>query len=195
MSHLKTVRRLNQGCVALLASRGRSAAPSLVESNSDPDWNVWSTADSRTLERAAACPILLLDLNFQRVDWWERAIRKSTAAPTGSRVAWFSNEDARPLVQEILTEAWSIARSTPRAANLVFGAAPAVTAAIASLAASEIDRVAVECSAHLRPRWLDRPTFWANLVQAARGADDQALANVHLHMLQLLGGELLFRTA
>jgi len=192
MTHVQTVRRLNKSCVALLARRTRGTG---TASSTDLDWEGWTKADARALERAAACPILLLDLNFQRVEWWEQAVRGSMPSrPTGSAI-WFSGDEARPLVQEILTEAWSIGRSMPRAANLVFGAAPAVTAAIAGLGAAEIDRIAIECIPHLRPRWFDRPTFWVNLLRAALGADDQALANVHLHMLQLLGSELLFRPA
>ena len=194
MTHLQTVRRLNQGCVALLARRKREEAD-LSAGETDLDWGGWSKVDSRVLGRAAACPILLLDLNFQRADWWEQAVRGSIPPRPIGRSAWFSREEAKSLVQEILTEAWSIGRTMPRAANLVFGMAPAVTAAIAGLGAAEIDRIAVECIPYLRPRWFDRPTFWVNLLRAARGADDTALANVHLHMLQLLGGELLFRPA
>lgn len=143
--------------MALLARRREGEG--LLAGEADLDLGGWSKTDSRALERAAACPILLLDLNFQRVDWWEQAVRGSIPHRPSGGGTWFSSEDARPLVQEILTEAWSIGRSMPRAANLIFGMAPAVTAAIASLGAAEIDRIAVECIPYLRPRWLDRPTF------------------------------------
>lgn len=194
MTHLQTVRRLNRGCLALLAQSKHGAGAAMGDS--DLDLQAWAGADLRVLARAAGCPVLLLDLNFQRIEWWGQAVRGSISsrAPTAS-APWFAIEQARPLVQEILTEAWSIGRSMPRAANLIFGMAPPVGVSIAALAASEIDRIALECVPQLRPRWLDRPTFWTNLLRAARGSDDQALANVHLHMLQLFGSELLFRFA
>jgi hypothetical protein len=136
--------------------------------------------------------VLLLDLNFQAIDWRAQIARgRWTTTGARRRGSVFSAEQAMPLVREILTEAWSIARSMPRAANLVFGMGPAVSAVIARLPASDSDRAVPGCSQHLRSRWEERPGFWTSLLDAALGMDDKALANVHLHSLQLLGTELL----
>jgi hypothetical protein len=43
---------------------------------------------------------------------------------------------------------------------------------------------------HLKARWPESRSFWKGLLEAAIGTDDQALANVHLHCLQLLGSEV-----
>ena len=75
-------------------------------------------------------------------------------------------------------------------ASLVFGMSPEVTALIARLSPCDVDRVVVNEAREMRPRWENRPTFWKGLFDAAAQMDDQALAHVHLHCLQLFGGEL-----
>jgi hypothetical protein len=83
-----------------------------------------------------------------------------------------------------------IGRTMPRALNLIFGIASPVTATIAQLGPAEIDRIAVEEARHLKARWPESRSFWKAQLEAAIGKDEQALANVQLHCLQLLGSEL-----
>lgn len=178
---LATVRQLNTRCLALLAEQPHDDATLSV---------LWAQVDSRACERAGRCPVLLIDLNFQRPEWWQRASQRSAdplfpeaphAPETGRAVA---------LVREILMDAWTIGRTMPRALNLIFGMASPVTATIIQMGVPEIDRVAVEEARHLKVRWPESRSFWKGLLQAAVGTDDQALANVHLHCLQLLGSEV-----
>jgi hypothetical protein len=67
--------------------------------------------------------------------------------------------------------------------------APEVTTLISQLSPRELDRVVVQEIQEMRPRWENRPMFWKELFHAATQMDDESLANVHLHCLQLLGGE------
>jgi len=67
--------------------------------------------------------------------------------------------------------------------------APEVTTLIAQLSPRDIDQLVVQEIQELRPRWETRPMFWKELFHAATQIDDESLANVHLHCLQLLGGE------
>jgi hypothetical protein len=173
-SALTTVHQFNERGLALMAE----AAP-----EDEPLATLWRQADARALKRAARCPVLLVGLHFQRPDQWQRMTQKrgtpeATSAP------------AAPLLREILLAAWTLGRTMPRALNLLFGMASPVTATIVQLAAPEIDRIAVEEARHLKPRWPESRSFWKGLLQAAIGTDDQALANVHLHCLQLLGSEV-----
>ena len=87
-------------------------------------------------------------------------------------------------------DARTIGRTMPRALNLIFGMASTVSATIAQLGAPEIDRIAVEEARHLKARWPESRSFWKGLLEAAIGTDDQAIANLHLHCLQLLGSEV-----
>ena len=147
---------------------------------------LWRQLDARALKRAARCPILLMDLHFQRLDRWQHMTQRrrdpvlSEAQPA----------PAAPLLREILLEAWTLGRTMPRALNLLFGMASPVIATIGRLAAPEIDRIAIEEARHLKLRWPESRTFWKGLLEAAIGTDDRALKNVHLHCLQLLGSQV-----
>src|SRR6266404_1250786 len=69
---LVTVRSLNTRCIARLAE----------QPHDDPALSVlWAQMDARACERAGRCPVLLIDLNFQRSEWWQRAGRRSAVPP------------------------------------------------------------------------------------------------------------------
>jgi hypothetical protein len=150
--------------------------------------------DVRACERAGRCPVLLLDLNFQRPEWWQRLEYAAPAAMDGDEPrTLLTREAAAPLLREILMEAWSTGRTLPRATGLFFGMAPGVIQAITHMSVLEIDRMVTNHAQSLRPRWEDRVTFWRRLLQAAIGTDDEALVNVQHDCLSLLGGEQLSR--
>ncbi len=152
---------------------------------------LWKQVDARACERAGRCPVLLIDLNFQRPEWWQRASQRSDdlLLPKGASV--LDTEGTVSLVREILMDAKTIGRTMPRALNLIFGMASSVTATIIQMGVPQIDRISVEEGRHLKARWPESRSFWKCLLQAAIGTDDQALAIVHLHCLQLLGSEVL----
>lgn len=186
---LATVRRLNSRYIDSLARMGE-AAPSFRQANGVCECpKLWTRVDARVCERVARCPVLLLDLNVPPIDGWHRNFGSADSDDLRATRPAFVRERAIPLVREILTEAWRIARSTPRVASVVFGMAPDMAAGVSRLAPSDIDRIAAN-HAFVRPRWAERPGFWTGLLSAAVGTDDQALANMHLYALQLLGGDL-----
>src|SRR5271168_4292905 len=69
-----TVRRLNERGLALLTK----AAQALDVTEPQESWKeilpLWARASESTLGRAARCPMVLLDFNFQRLAWWSRVI-------------------------------------------------------------------------------------------------------------------------
>jgi hypothetical protein len=133
----------------------------------------------------------LLDFNFQRVTWWSRAINRQPSGDSRPlNLSAFHADEAISLAHDLLLEAWSSARSASRVSSLVFGMAPEVAGLIARLSPRDIDQLVVQEIQELRPRWENRPMFWKELFLAATQMDDEILANVHLHCLQLLGGEL-----
>ena len=178
---LDTVRQLNARWLALLAKQPHDDAALSV---------LWAQMDARACERAGRCPVLLIDLNLQRPESLQRASQRSTdpLLPEGTHAP--ETERAVSLVREILMDARTIGRTMPRALNLIFGMASTVSATIAQLGAPEIDRIATQEARHLKARWPESRSFWKGLLEAAIGTDDQALANVHLHCLQLLGSEV-----
>jgi hypothetical protein len=181
-----TVRRLNERGLALLTKAAQAG-----------DWTaswkeilpLWAHASEGTLGRAACCPMVLFDFNFQRLAWWSRVINAQSGESPQLRLSTFHTDEAVPLARDLLLEAWSAARSMSQVSSLVFGMAPEVTTLIARLSPRDIDHVVVHEIQELRPRWENRPMFWKELFDAATEMDDQILANVHLHCLQLLGGE------
>lgn len=191
---LATVRRLN-GCNVELLARMGAEDPLFRQANGAYECpELWARVDARVRERVARCPVLLLDLEVDAINGWHRSSGNGRGADDlrMTRSA-FAREHAIPLVRETLMEAWRIARSVPRVACVVFGTTPDVAAAVSRMAPSDIDRIVTAYAVGVRPRWGERRGFWTGLLSAAVGTDDQALANMHLYALQLLGGDLAFR--
>ena len=143
--------------------------------------------DYRACERAGRCPVLLMQLRFQDGGWWDRIAEEPTAPQLNAPAALFAQEDAAPLLREILMEAWSVSRTMPRAASFLFGLAPRVTQAISRLAIQDIERIVAQNARHLRPRWEHSHAFWPRLLRAATGTDNEAMMDMQLHSLSLLG--------
>jgi hypothetical protein len=132
----------------------------------------------------------LLDFNFQRVEWWRGVINVTPPGDSRQRnLGDFGMDEAMPLARDLLMEAWSACRSAPNVVGLVFGMAPDVAQLIARLLPSEIDRVLAHEAHELGLRWENRPSFWKDLFHAATQVDDWGLSKVHLHCLQLFGGD------
>jgi hypothetical protein len=186
-----TVRRLNERGLTLLTK----AAQALDATEPWASWKeilpLWAHASESTLGRAACCPMVLFDFNFQRLAWWSRVINAQPPEESRQlRMSTFHTDEAISLARDLLLEAWSAARSMSPVSSLVFGMAPEVTTLIARLSPRDMDRLVTHEIQELRPRWENRPMFWTELFHAATQMDDETLANVHLHCLQLLGGEL-----
>ncbi len=182
---------LNTRCFAALAEAVRGERAVGERSSISRELRLWGRVDQRACERAGSCPVLLLNLNFDRVEWWKGVSRGAVGLTcTAGPSPLFAEACGSPLLREILTEVRQLSRSTLRAANLLFGLAPGVGAQIADLSVPEIERIANDHLRSLRPRWEASAVFWKNLLEAATGTDDEALAIVHLHCLQLLGNDL-----
>ncbi len=190
---LEKARQLNARCFAALVQAVKTRVQGAVHSGSHatPVLEVLSEfvsqIDARVCERAGSCPVLLLDLHFNAPDYWDRV---TVGMRLGEPAALFTQDAASPLVHEILMQAWTLVHNAPRAARIFFGMAPQVTQVIAQLPSEEIGRIAHEYAVYLRPRWEDRRTFWQRLLEAATTANHEALVDVQLHCLSLLGGEL-----
>jgi hypothetical protein len=185
-----TVRRLNERGLALLTKTAQATNRAERLASWKEILPLWAHASEVTLGRAARCPMVLLDFNFQHVAWWSRVIGTQRGGEYRQpRLSAFRTDDAIPLARDLLLEAWSATRSLSHVSSLVFGMAPEVTRLISRLSPRDLDRVVVQEIQEMRPRWENRPMFWKELFDAATHMDDESLANVHLHCLQLLGGE------
>jgi hypothetical protein len=191
---IATLSEFNARCFALLAEVARERAAAAECSAVYRERDLWRRVDQRSCERAGRCPVLLLGLNFDNLAWWKRACGDPSAAPRAmGGFAAIPENAAKALLREILMEVWRIGRVSSNAANLLFGMAPGVSDVISNLSALDIDRIAADYSRDLRPRWEENDVFWKNLLEAVIGVDDEALFNVSLHCLQLLGSEIALR--
>jgi hypothetical protein len=186
-----TIRRLNERGLALLTKAAQlghwADGPA---SWKEVSW-LWARASESTLARAAGCPMVLLDFNLQRVGWWRRVIDSGLSGDSlRPRLSAFHTEEAIELAHDLLLEAWSAARSRSWVSTVAFGMAPEVSTLIARLSPRDLDQLVVREIEDLKLRWENRPMFWKELFHAAAQVNDQSLDNVHLHCLQLLGGEL-----
>ena len=184
---LKEARQLNERCFAALTHAVKAHPDAARTPALEILTQFAMQIDARVCERAGSCPVLLLDLDFNDADRWDRIV---AGMPLAVPPPLFTKEAASPLLHEILMQAWSLGHTAPRAATLFFGMAPKITEAISKRTGEEIERIAQEHAVHLRPRWEDRRTFWARLLEAATGTTDEALVDVQLHCLSLLGGDL-----
>jgi hypothetical protein len=185
---LDSAGRLNQRCFELLATTAlrRPDERSPVFARGD----LWARIDARAIERAARCPVLLLNLHFHELDWWQR-VTQGGVGPVllNARPPLLEAEEVAPLLRALLTEAWSTARANVFAASLLFGMAPAVAKSLANLTAHRIDQIVTLHATAVRPRWEESRTFWSSLLEAAVGEDNEPLTRVRLHALHLLGSE------
>jgi hypothetical protein len=187
-SHLRTVRSLNERCVGHLAHAASSMGTAGGSRAVDALQKFAGRLDHRACQRAGRCPVLLVDLKFQEGGWWDRVAQEVTA-PTqlNAPPSLLAQEEAAPLLREILTEAWSISRTMPHAASLLFGMNAHVTQTISHLSMQDVERVVTHHARHLRPRWEHNYTFWPRLLQTVIGTDNEALMDIQLHCLSLLG--------
>ncbi len=80
---LETVRRLNERGLALLTKVAQASEAMDGFASWKEILPLWAHPSEQTLGRAARCPMVLLDFNFQRVAWWRRVV--NAHAPGGSR--------------------------------------------------------------------------------------------------------------
>jgi hypothetical protein len=184
------VRRLNskglESIAATAAKVDESGATGLVSRHAE----LWRQMTPENCQRVAGCPVLLMELHFHDLPWWEWVIRQAPRpirpVIPDTRIAIGS---AHGLLREILMQACIIAHKSPEAARLCFGISSPVVEVIANLTGSEIELLTAEHAEELQLRWADNTVFWKNLLEAALGDSEEAVGAVHMHCLQLLGSD------
>lgn len=192
---LEWVRDLNARCLEAIGRRLIRAAAARRDDGAPIDQeqiDLWRRLDEAARHRAARCPYLLVEMRFEDATWWENAKRDSmkptpnpTVLPSGTAGL------GRALANDALNLAWWTARSDQRTAMLLFGLDPRVAAVIAALSPVEVRRITARSGNQLRPRWENNRGIWRDLLSAAISADEEALTDIHLYGIQLLGGDLL----
>jgi hypothetical protein len=187
---LELVYQLNERALQLLSTaitRNIGTSPSLA-----PQRDPWLALTPQAIARAARFPFVIVDIHFTDERWWRSiAANGAESAREDSTHERWPQEVTVPLVSEVLVFAWHSAKWDPRIARLTFGMLPGVVEAIAALTPQQLAHIPVQHSQALALRWQADPDFWAGLLAAARGGDEEALADYHLHGKLLLSGALL----
>ena len=187
---LELVYQLNSRCLEFLSQMAAGSEDDCPLALVKLHRELWRQLDAGACERAARLPFVIMDVHFTDSSWWHRARRptEQSAVPTA---ACFPNAIAKQLMNETLMFVWHIAQSDLRAAPLIVGMSPEVTAVVAGLSAHELRNIAEQNAAEIEPRWRASPHWWGALLAAAIGDDPLALADVHLQAKLLLCGGLL----
>ena len=189
---LEWVRDLNARCLEAIGKRLVRAAAAHADEINQADVDLWRRLDEPARHRAARCPYLLVEMRSDDAPWWEDAKRDAMKpAPNPTVLSAGTAGLGRALANDALTLAWWTARADQRTAMLLFGLDPRVAAVISSLSPVEVRRITARSGNQLRPRWEHNHRMWRDLLSAAISADEEALTDIHLYGIQLLGGDLL----
>jgi hypothetical protein len=146
--------------------------------------------DAKSLRRAAASSVLLVDAGLADARLWSDAIvgavndRQALAS-----MPFFTVDGAVAVMRLVMTQAWHLARSEPAAARLLLGVSVANLAVIGGCTLSRLIHLAETRSQWLRPRWESRPKVWSDLLRTAGQGESAALERMRVRGLQLLAAD------
>jgi hypothetical protein len=138
---------------------------------------------SAARSRIARCPVCLVDAGFQdERRWTSPASDGEASAP--STTAELPLARSVELTQMTVTLAWSIARSHPEAACIIFGLSPQCARLVAMLGVHRIPVLAERNAPHVRPAWADDPEIWRHLLNPSAAVPPPRLPPLHVRAMQ-----------
>lgn len=188
---LGRIHALNERCLELLGQLARSDRQRTNLPIVDQHRSLYRGLTNDARKQAANTPFLLLDIRFSDAHWWQSARDPRASRRRVSLQPAFTGKVGAELMRETLTLAWSAVTFERGGASFLFGMTAPVCSMIAALGPQDIERIASRHSAYLQPRWDDFPAYWGRLLRAARDGDGEALHDLHLHGVQLIGSDLM----
>ena len=183
---LEPVTELNAEVLeALAAAAARAAPPGGAPA---PQWQ-WRALGEAGRLRLARTPLLLVDAGFARPECWcaapRAAVHEAVPAPLAQRGVL-----ATPLLRRVLVFAWHLARANRPCARIALGMSAACAGAVASWRFADLEALAEQRPAWIRPRWQDRPEVWQAWLNAALQESSQELERLRLWAIQSLAAEV-----
>jgi hypothetical protein len=146
--------------------------------------------DAKSMRRAAASAVLLVDAGLANAALWSDAIGGAVNdRPPLFATPFFTVDGAVAVMRLVMTQAWHLARSEPAAARLLLGVSAANVTVIGGCTLSRLTRLAENHSQWLRPRWENRPGIWCDLLRAAGEGKSETLERMRVRGVQLLAAE------
>jgi hypothetical protein len=146
------------------------------------------TLDAKSMRRAAASAVLLVNAGFADDGLWSCALIGGVN-DRPSEGPFFTVDGSVALMRLVMTQAWHLARSQPAAARLLLGLSAENLNVIGGCTLSRVTHLAETRSHWLRPRWEHRPGIWSDLLRTAGQGDRGALERMRVRGLQLLAAE------
>ena len=137
--------------------------------------------------RLAKVRVVLLEAGFDNADLWSQVQRQSSNTQMEDS-AWVDGYDLHALARSLYTLAWHLVQLDPDAAGVMLGMKKKTAEIFAGFSLRDLERVVVQRSQWVRPRWEAIPKRWIELIQMARTDSDSAL---EARTFQLLCGDLL----
>lgn len=162
-----------------------------------PEPQAWLALDGSQRHRLAAQPLLLFGIGFEDGARWQVLTAEVLAADSPRRIAESRPRTVSLVYARLLVHyAWHLARTAPLTAGLVAGMAGVSAAALRAVHVEHLDALADRSVQWLRPRWMDAPSLWDDLLRAARCEGGAGLARgVALRAVQRAGAALAAPTA
>ena len=183
---IETLPELNDYCLQVLADQARAGCTHAAAAKIGQRW---LALDAPARRRAANHPFLLFDAGLSDPRRWRNLDRPEVQdAPPGSYQALFTVSQAIDATELVFVFAWSLARRHAVQARLALGMHPLCLEWITAhsvLAAHQLGR---RQWTWLRPRWLNSPEFWDELL---RGAAEGGAAHLRARVqgIRLLAAE------
>lgn len=185
---LQALKELNFQCFELLVAQSRAVSAhdfplrELIE--------LWNGLDDAARARAVDYPYLLFDAGFTDPQRWRRtADPQVNESPSEPYEAFFTVPGAVQVAWQVFVHAWAAAREYPTNAILTLGMHPQSARLIAAHTSASLYRMVERHWTWLRPRWLDKPEFWQELLLGGIEGGE-AHASALLHGVRLLTAEL-----
>jgi hypothetical protein len=178
---IEGVRELNLQWLELLAARGTGGGDELSR--------MLQQHGAAVRQRAARCPVALLDFEFGNAEYWRQwpvnvVLDAAPALPSIDGMA----QRAVDVARSALTLAWWSARADGRTAEAILGIAPEVSALIRELELAQIEYIARCGHGEIRPRWVEG-RFIEQLLRVAKRDRPRSRRAIHLRGLQWIAGE------
>jgi hypothetical protein len=135
----------------------------------------------------------LVDAGFADARRWERLREAMSSGRPGIEWGraneWLPAGEGRLLALSTLLVAWALLQWNRAEACALLGMSRASAAIVENLGVDELSTIAAHDTEWIRPRWVEFPRAWLELLEFARASASRDLSFGTLRCLQLSGGE------
>jgi hypothetical protein len=187
---LGVLAELNEQCLRLLVEEAVTRPPASAHPLLRDLAQLWAKLDAKALQRAAACPYLLMDAGFADPQRWMSAQgHQVLERERGPTVPFFTIPQAGTVMRTVLTYGWHLAQNRQSAARLLLGMSARCADLVRACSLSQVGELAGQHPAWLQPRWPYHLRIWREFLSAAIAGEERPLQQARLRGLQILAAD------